>query len=85
MVDAKVCLNVYSKINPWIDFCILVDDSVLINAKRIVNRSYSEWFASDFADPIAAFISNELTRNGIEHEMYFKHEESEEDNGDYSN
>lgn len=26
MVKAKPCINVYSEMNPWIDFCVVLED-----------------------------------------------------------
>lgn len=40
MVNVKTCINVYSEMNPWIDFCIvLTDEKDIPDAKEIIEQS----------------------------------------------
>ena len=76
MLGIKNCINVYSDLNPWIDFCITIADSKKFDkAQEIIQAAYDEWFSCDVGETIADYISNALTENNIDHEIYFKDEE----------
>ena len=82
MIQTKTCINVYSNMNTWIDFCIVIgayDD--FTKAEEIVQKAYDDWWDSEEADydiPIAEYIGMELTENNIEFDMYFNNDEEEE-------
>ena len=81
MVNVRTCINVYSEMNPWIDFCIVLEDEKdVTEAKEIIEQAYEEWFSSDNATdlPIADYISDKLSDVCIEHEIYFTGKEEEE-------
>lgn len=79
MVQTKTCINVWSDMNTWIDFCIVISDyEDFAKAEEIVNKAYSDWWDDDTCEPIADFIGGKLTENGIDFEIYFKEEKAEE-------
>lgn len=77
MLSTKTCINVYSVLNDWIDFCITISAyEDFAKAEEIVQATYNNWFDGDIDEPIADYISQCLTENDIEHEIYFKAEEN---------
>lgn len=78
MVTERRCINVWSDLNEWIDFCILVSDTEFNKAKEIVEIAYSNWWDNDTCETIADYVCRCLTDNGIEHEIYFKEDDEEE-------
>lgn len=81
MVNVKTCINVYSEMNPWIDFCIvLTDEKDIPDAKEIIEQSYASWFSAknQTDEPIMEYISRRLTEVFIEHEIYFTSKEEED-------
>lgn len=73
MLETKACINIYSELNDWIDFCIVLGaNEDLVKAVEIAQKSYNEWFENDSCEPIADYISSCLTKNDIDHEIYFK-------------
>ena len=80
MVPKRNCILVYSDMNTWIDFCILVLDKDFNKAMEVTAKAYDDWWDSEEADsdiPIAEYIGMKLTENDIEFEIYFKNEEEE--------
>ena len=81
MINVRTCIKVYSDDNPWIDFCIVLEDEKdVTEAKEIIEQAYEEWFSSDNATdlPIADYISDKLSDVCIEHEIYFTGKEEED-------
>lgn len=81
MVNVRTCINVYSEMNPWIDFCIvLTDEKDISDAKEIIEQAYNEWFSAknQTDEPIMEYISRRLTEVCIEHEIYFTGKEEED-------
>ena len=80
MIQKRNCILVYSDMNTWIDFCILVSDKDFNKAKEVIEKAYDDWWTLPDAEfePIADWVSDKLKENGIEFEIYFKHEEEEE-------
>lgn len=81
MIETKTCINVWSDMNTWIDFCIVIgvyED--LTKAEEIVRKAYDDWWELEDAafEPIADYVSRCLNENGIEFEMYFKDESEDE-------
>ena len=76
MIQTKTCINVYSDMNTWIDFCIVVSDKDLDKAEQIIQKAYNDWWELPDAqfETIADWISRCLTKNDIEFEIYFKNE-----------
>lgn len=79
MVEIKKCINVYSELNPWIDFYVVINNEKEFGeAYVVVDRAYDEWNETDNCEPVADYISGKLTERGIKHEVYFKDEEEEQ-------
>ena len=81
MVQKRNCILVYSDMNTWIDFCILVSDEDFNKAMEVTTKAYDDWWDSeetDFDIPIAEYICMKLTENNIESEIYFKNEEEDD-------
>lgn len=81
MVRTKTCINVYSEMNPWIDFCVVLEDEKDVDdAKEIIEQAYNEWFSAknQTDEPIMEYISRRLTEVCIWHEIYFTDKEEED-------
>ena len=80
MIKATSCINVYSDMNTWIDFCVVIGEyEDFGKAEDIVRKAYDDWWDLPDAqfEPIADYIAARLTDEDIEFEMYFKNEEEE--------
>ena len=80
MIQKRNCILIYSDMNTWIDFCILVSDKDFNKAKEVIEKAYDDWWTvpdTEF-EPIGDWVSDKLKENGIEFEIYFKYEEEEE-------
>ena len=81
MVRTKTCINVYSEMNPWIDFCIVLEnENDISDAREIIEQSYDSWFSAknQTDEPIMEYISRRLTEVCICHEIYFSGKEEED-------
>lgn len=81
MINVRTCINIYSEMNPWIDFCIVLKyETDVSDAKEIIEQTYNEWFLPDNATDlsITEYISRRLTDACIWHEMYFTGKEEED-------
>ena len=79
MIETKTCINVWSDMNTWIAFCILVDND-FNKAEEIVRKAYDDWWELEDAqfEPLGDYVSRCLYESGIEFEIYFKDESEEE-------
>lgn len=79
MIETKTCINVWSDMNTWIDFCVIVLPKDFFMAEKIIRKAYDDWWELEDAAflPIAEYIGLCLKENEIEHEMYFKNKEEE--------
>ena len=79
MIQKRNCILIYSDMNTWIDFCILVSDKDFNKAKEVIEKAYDDWWTVRDAEfePIGDWVSDKLKENGIEFEIYFKYEEEE--------
>ena len=80
MVRTKTCINVYSEMNPWIDFCIVLEnENDISDAREIIEQSYDSWFSAknQTDEPIMEYISRRLNEVCIWHEIYFTDKEEE--------
>lgn len=76
MIRFRACYNVYSDLNPQIDFCVLTEDDEYSEVtKKIIETAFDDWFSNESDDTIADYISRTLLEAGITHEIYFKDEE----------
>lgn len=81
MVEQKATINVYSEMNPWIDFCIvLADEKEIKIANEVIKKAYDEWFLPDNQtdEPIIEYISERLKDACIDHEIYFTGKDEED-------
>ena len=81
MIQTKTCINVYSNMNTWIDFCIVIGAyEDFTKAEEIVQKAYDDWWELPDAEflPIAEYIGNCLEDNGIEFDMYYNNEEEDD-------
>ena len=81
MIKQKATINVYSEMNPWIDFCIvLADEKEVKIANEIIKQAYVGWFSPDSQtdEPIIEYISGRLKEVCIDHEVYSKGLEEED-------
>lgn len=71
-------INVYSDLNNQIDFIVEIEnESDIGRAERILEEAYNNWFDIEAypelqSIPMAEYIEQELNRNHIQHEIYFK-------------
>ena len=81
MVRTKTCINIYSEMNPWIDFCIVLEnENEISDAREIIQQSYDSWFSAknQTDEPIMEYISRRLKEVCIWHEIYFTGKEEED-------
>lgn len=81
MIQKRNCILVYSDMNTWIDFCILVSDKDFNKAMEVTAKAYDDWWDSEEADsdiPIAEYIGMKLTENNIKFDMYFNNDEEDD-------
>lgn len=81
MVKTKTCINIYSEMNPWIDFCIVLEnENNILDARKIIEQSYDSWFSAknQTDEPIMEYISRRLNEVCIWHEIYFTDKEEED-------
>lgn len=80
MIETRNCINLYSKWNTWIDFCILIPSQEdFEKAKEIVQKAYDDWWEDSDAqyETIGDYIGIRLSENDIEYEIYFKMDDKE--------
>lgn len=79
MIEIKTCINVWSDMNTWVDFCVIVYPIDLPKAEEIVQKAYDDWWELPDVqfEPLEDYVSRCLYENGIEFEIYFKDEEEE--------
>ena len=81
MIETKTCINVWSDMNTWIDFCIVIGTyEDFTKAEDVVQKAYDDWWELPDAtfEPLADYVGRCLNKNGIEFEMYFKNESEDE-------
>ena len=44
MIQKRNCILVYSDMNTWIDFCILVSDKYFNKAMEVTAKAYDDWW-----------------------------------------
>ena len=74
MIQKRNCILVYSDMDTWIDFCILVSDKDFNKAMEVTTKAYDDWWEL----PDAEYIGNCLKDNGIEFDMYYNNEEEDD-------
>ena len=78
MVKVTKCINVYSDMNTFDDFCIIVSDNEVEKAEDIVCKAYIDWWElSDVEfEPILDYVRRCLDKNNIEYDIYLKTKEN---------
>lgn len=79
LIVERRCINVWSDMNTWIDFCILVSEPDFEMAKAIIEKAYSDWWDDDTCETLADYVGICLKECGIEYEIYFKEDDEEEE------
>ena len=85
MIELRNAINVYSELNPQIDLIFMVSDSNIVRAYDLLKQAYDDWFNLELNPllqtvPIGDYLSDELNKAGIYHEIYYR-AKSEEENG----
>lgn len=83
MVELRNAINIYSELNSQIDIIILVATEDVERATSILESVYDNWFDLEQnpelqSIPIGDYLSDELTKAGIYHEIYYRVEPEEE-------
>lgn len=74
-------INLYSDMNPWIDFIVVLENlKDYEQAEEIISQAFDEWNDGDLMETISEYICEKLKKNGIEHEVYFKEDGEENEN-----
>lgn len=76
MVTREDCINVY--IDDYLDFMIdIISLEEFERAIKIIEKAEEEWFSDGHIsdETLSEWISEKLTENEIEFEMYFKSKE----------
>lgn len=74
MVSVKTCIQVYSDLNPWMNYCFVIEPYCNFgDAEDIINDSFNSWWDSEEAHdiPIVDWIERHLTEKDIAFETYF--------------
>lgn len=79
MIETKTCINVWSDMNTWIDFCIITESDIEL-AKEIIQQAYDDWWELEDVqfEPLGDYVSRCLYEKGTEFEIYFKNEEEDQ-------
>lgn len=76
-------LNVYSVLNPWIDFIVNVGAYADVEkTQEIIEHAFTEWFEDNDKvgdSTVMEYISEKLKAENIDFEIYVKMEEAEEE------
>ena len=85
IIELRNVINVYSELNPQIDIIFMVSDSNIARTYDLLKQAYDDWFNLELNPllqpvPIGDYLSDELTKANIYHEIYYR-AESEEENG----
>ncbi len=80
MIQSGSCISVYSEMNPWIDFVVVIGAYCnFADAEEIVTRAYHDWWNNESDLPIADYIGSKLEENEIAYDIYFKNEEEDDE------
>ena len=77
MIEVKNAINIYSELNPQIDMVFLVSEENMEYVYDLLNQAYDNWFNLELnpelqSVPIGDYLSDELTKANIYHEIYFR-------------
>ena len=83
MIRVGTSLNVYSVVNPWIDFIVNIGAYVDVEkTQEIIEQAFLEWFenSDEVGDStIIEYISEKLKAENLDFEIYVKLEDAEEE------
>lgn len=80
MVQPTSGFHVYSELNTWIDFMIIINAyEDFSKAEKIIREAEETyWMDEDaYSETIADWISNRLTENDIQFEIFFKEDDEQ--------
>ena len=77
MIEVRNALNVYSELNPQIDMIFIVSEDNMEYVYDLLNQAYDNWFNLELnpelqSVPIGDYLSDELNKANIYHEIYFR-------------
>ena len=86
MIELRNVINIYSELNPQIDIIFIVSDSNIVRAYDLLKQAYDDWFNLELNPllqpvPIGDYLSDELTKANIYHEIYYRAESEENEAG----
>lgn len=73
-------INVYSQLNDWIDFVIVLENPEETDrAEEIINKAADDWFENSdgICDTISEYVCDKLKQENIQFDIYYK-EDTEE-------
>lgn len=78
-IEKRICINVFSDMDTWTDFCILVSDKDLAETEKIVRKAYENWYElpDEEFEPLDDYVIRCLKENHIKFEIYYKKESDE--------
>lgn len=77
MIEVKSAINIYSELNPQIDMIFIVSEDNMEYVYDLLNQAYDNWFNLELnpelqSVPIGDYLSDELIKANIYHEIYFR-------------
>ena len=77
MIELRNALNVCSELNTQIDIIFMVSDGDMEEAYGLLRQAYDNWFNLELnpelqSVPIGDYLSDELIKANIYHEIYYK-------------
>lgn len=82
MVQPTSGFHIYSDLNTWIDFMIVIDiDESFSKVEKIISEAEETyWTDKDaYSETMADWIGSKLEENNISFEIFFKNEEEEDE------
>ena len=83
MIETGGLINVYSDLNPWIDYVISIYGGfeTFNKAKEIIKAAFTSWFEDEDAHAITMvdWIKEKLDTADIVYDFYYKEESDDED------
>lgn len=77
MINTNGLIEIYSDMNPWMDFIISVKDTDFEKAKTVSEEAFDSYWDDSEAEcvTLSEWVGMKMYDNGIECEMYFKDDE----------
>lgn len=84
MIEVKSAINIYSELNPQIDMVFLVSEDNMEYVYELLNQAYDNWFDLENnpelqSVTIGDYLSDELNKANIYHEIYYQSQPEDED------